>query len=409
MISNNKRIRIDYAPLNVAVSMEVATPNSPTMQVYNAIEDEYEQDRELTPTKLWPRVNADASDGSWTNRYANTILTNMTWYVDGVLISLHPDWTGTTSDGRALYEMDETVTAYRGSLEVRKNIPPETEYALHFEAVVSDPRLGTNIPIVSDKVILSTDDKSEDGYSISIGDDQIIRYNPFNDRLHLYEYKVAHGLVTASGEAEAATDENAYIRTVTVAVYKGYTEMTSGYTLRLYRMNANGTTEELAAGSDEVVSISATAIVLDLRMVTKSDYIIRAAVNNAVRPDPEVQFSVNRVCPSYLCRPTNGTSIGPDDVMRFDKAMVDSDGKVVECPASIISILWKTETVGGTVQHNEGGTTLFSIAKTGIGKNYDDDWMDIITETDIKPAYSYAVDESGDVLTDESGNELIIN
>ena len=36
MRSNKKRIRIDYEPLNVAVSVACLTPASPAMQVYNA-------------------------------------------------------------------------------------------------------------------------------------------------------------------------------------------------------------------------------------------------------------------------------------------------------------------------------------------------------------------------------------
>ena len=96
--------------------------------------------------------------------------------------------------------------------------------------------------------------------------------------------------------------------------------------------------------------------------------------------------------------------------MRFDKVMVDSEGEIVEYPENIIKIIWKTDSDTRTgLVHNEGDTTLFAIAKTGIGINYDDDWLDIYTEAEIKAQHDFAVDENGDFFVDESGNKLIFN
>ena len=95
--------------------------------------------------------------------------------------------------------------------------------------------------------------------------------------------------------------------------------------------------------------------------------------------------------------------------MRFDKAMVQSDGNVVDCPESIIRIVWKTDSAYLTgLEHNEGGKTLFELDKTMIGRNYGDDWLDIYTESEIKESHKVAVSGS-DTLVDESGNILIIN
>ena len=411
MISNKQRIRVDYAPLNVAVSLECLTPLSPALQVYNAELDEYEPDREVSPSTFWPMVVANANDGSWRNQYANNALTWMHWYVDGVDITQHPDFQGLTSDNQPLYSIDQTTSNYRGALTLRKNVLPNKQYGIHFEGVITDPRLGTNIPIVTDDFILSTEDKSEDAYSISIGDDQIIQYNPFKDKLHLYNYRVAHGKVVASAAAEAAaTDENAYLRAINVAVFKSDTQLQSGYTLKLFRVNSPTSFTEITAGQDEVVSISATEIVLDLRLVTKCDYLVRAVLSDSSRVNPQMQFSVNRVYQNFLCRPSNGTSILPSDVQRYDVAMCDSEGEIVEDPASILRILWKTDSAYKTnVLHNEGGTTLFTIAKTGIGSNYDDDWLDTYTDVEIKPAFYKAVDEDGNRFVDENGNRLIFN
>lgn len=404
MRSNKTRIRVDYAPLNVAVSMECLTPLSPALQVYNSAIDEYEPDRSLTPSQFWPMIMANANDGSWHNQYANSILTQMKWYVDGVDITTLQDWTN-------LYEIDNTAGNYRGAITIKRNVLPTQTFSLHFEGVLTDPRLGTQITVKSDEIILSTEDSSEDAYSLSIGDDQIIQYNPFKDKLHLYNYKVAHGLITATSAAEAAaTDENAYLRQIPVTMFKAEVAMQSGYTIKLFRVNGPNSFTELSAGSDEVVAITPTAITLDLRLVTKSDYLIKAIITDSDRIAPQLQFSVNRVYQDYNCRPTNGTGINPGDIQRFDTAMCDSDGNVVECPANIIKIVWKTDsaTITGQV-HNEGQSTLFTIAKTGIGNRYDDDWLDIYVETEIKPMHKYAVDENGDFFTDENGNKFIFN
>lgn len=410
MKSNKQRIGIDYAPLNVAVSVECLTPASSAMQVYNSTTGKYDPDREASPSTFWPQVIANASDGSWNNQYANAVLAQMRWYVNGTLISEHPDFQGTTSDGASLYSIDESSSNYRGALTIRKNVPPGQPYSLQFKAVVADPRLGTNIPIVTDIFLLSTQDKSEDTYSISIGDDQIIKYNPFKDKLHLYEYKVAHGLLTASESAKAAaTDENSYIRAIPVSIYKASTKLDSGFTLELYRVDSASKLTKMTAADPEVVSVSSSGVSLDIRLITKADFLIKAIIEGNKGPAPQIQFSVGRVYPDYKISPTNSASILPGDVMRFDKAMVQSDGNVVDCPESIIRIVWKTDSAYlAGLEHNEGGKTLFELDKTMIGRNYGDDWIEIYTESEIKEAHKVAVSGS-DTLVDENGNTLIFN
>ena len=418
MLSNKKRIRIDYAPLDIAVSVECVTPNSPLTQVWNAENGEWEPDREITPTVIRPVVEASAADGSWKDRYANRLLTDMKWYAGKTPIGSSPDWSGQTAAGEPLYEMDESGGNMRGSLTIRRNVSAEV-CNLHFEGVITDPRLGMNIPVRTDDVILRATDKSEDAYSVSIGDSQVIQYNPFKDRLHLYNYKVAHGLITKSEAAQkAATDGNAYLRRIGVEVYRAGKKMTGGYTLELYRVNASVADkfEKLAAlesGSpgtpNEVLEIGKDHITLDLRLVEKSDYLIRAVIDGSKAVSPQVQFSVNRTGQSYDCRPTNGTAINIGDRERRDAAMVDSEGTVVECPASIIRIVWRTDTayLKGK-RHNEGGTTAFLLTDTMIGSGYEDSWMDVYTESEIKPAHRFAT-EGSDYYTDGNGDRFIIN
>ena len=329
METGRKRIRKDFAPLNVAISVVCDTPLSPYTQVFNSENGQYEPDREVTPTIIRPEVIASASDGSWPDPHSNQYLADMVWYVNGKDITTLSDWQG-------LFSID-TVGSTRGSLTIMRNIQPEEKVTLRFEGVIADNRLGVNIPVVTDEIVLSTADKSKDTYSLSIGEDQIIRYDPFLDRIHLYEHKVAQGLISASESARsAATDENSYLRSIPVTLHKGNTVISSGYTIKLFRITGTSTLTQLSAGTDEVVSISATAISIDLRVITKSDYLVVAYIDG--KAVSQIQFSVNRVYRRFTCVPTNGTSIAPGDSMRFDKAMVDSEGQIVECPGRIIKM-----------------------------------------------------------------------
>jgi len=395
------RIRRSFAPLNVSVAIACDSAYSPLMQAYKAATGEYEPNRLLSPTVIRPIITASAPDGSWPVASANSSLANMKWYVNGVDITTLADWVGK-------YTIDPTGST-RGSITITKNIAPGNNITMRFEANLVDSRLGVTIPITTDEVVLSTVDVAQDSYSISLSADKNIRYNPFLDKLHLYDYKVAHGLISASAAAEAAAkDGNEYKRIIPFNVYKGDTKLTSGFTVKFYKVNSASSITEVAASDYEVVSVSTSQIELDLRLITKADYMIKAFVNNA--EIAKVQFSINRIWADFSCRPSNETSILPDQTERYDEVQVDSEGKKVECPGNVIKITWYTDTAASTaVQHNEGGTTVFQLEKTGIGKDYSNDWIDVYIDAQQKEAHYVAKDESNDVLTDESGNILIFN
>lgn len=402
METTRKRIRKDYAPLTVSVSLSCLTSGSPVTQVYNAVLDEYEPDRSLTPTVLQPVVTAAASDGSWPQPYANSLLANMVWKVNGVDITTLQDWAGKFSI--------DTVGSTRGALTITRNLTPNERLSLHFEAELVDNRLGVTHPIVTEEIVLSTVDKSLDSYGLSIGEATAIYYNPFLDKLHLYEYKVGTGQISASTAGRnAAMDDNAYLRTIPITLFQGATKLTSGYTIKLYRVtNVNTFTELTASDENEVDEIAATGITLDLRVIEKENYLIKAFINNT--EVARIQFSVARLIQGFSCTPTNESAILPGQTERADKVIVDSEGKAVECPESIIAIVWYTDSAYKTnVRHNEGGKTVFQLKDTGVGDTYTDDWLDIFTDAIQKGKYFIAEDEDGNTLTDENGNVLIFN
>jgi hypothetical protein len=402
METSKKRVRIDYAPLNVAVSLVCLTSGSPLTQVFNAKANTYEPNRELTPTVIKPNVTINANDGSIKTPYGNSMLASMKWFVNGVDISTLDEW----KDKYTIL----TDGSNRGSIQISKNVEVSKVYSLHFEGEIADNRLGANVPIKTDSVNLSTTDKSETDYSLSVLEDPVILYNPFLDKLLAYDYAVAHGLVTASSDArDEALDVNAYERTIPIYLYHGADLSENEYTIKVFQINSDKTETEITAADDnEFNEIAYDHITMDLRMVTKADYVIKAYVDD--KKVDQWQFSVGRVYPDYRVRGTNGTAIAPTDTERYDKAMVDCDGHIVENAENIISILWYTATAAKSkVQHNEGGETLYTLESTGIGVNYDDDWLDEWTESEQKEQYAVALDESENEITDESGDTLIIN
>ena len=400
METGRKRIRRDFSPLTVSVAISCESAYSPSTQVYNATSQEFEPDRSITPTVIRPIINAHAADGSWPNPVANPYLANMKWYVNGVDITTIESWLN-------LYRVD-TVGATRGSLIVMKNLSPSEKASLHFEADLVDSRLGANVHIKTDAIILSTVDKSKDSYAISISENNL-RYSPFDDKLHLYDYKVAHGIIAASASAEAAArDGNEYQRSIPIQVFIADELMTSGYTIKLYKIGANMALTEVSASDYEVLSVSDTGIQLDLRLIEKADYMIKAFVNNA--EVAKVQLSVERIYRNFTCTPTNETGIHPGQTSRYDEAMVNCDGKAVPYPGNVLKIIWHTDTAAIINKvHNEGGTTIFQLIPTGVGTTDADDWVDVYVEAVQKEAFCVAIDENGDILTDESGNILIFN
>lgn len=393
---SRKRIRRDFAPLNVAVAITCDTAYSPLMQVYNGSNGEFEPNRMLSPTIIRPIITAYASDGSWLTPQANSYLAEMVWYVNGTDISKISAWSG-------FYQID-TVGSTRGSISILKNIMPNSEVSLHFEAKLVDSRLGVTLPIKTDAIVLSTVDKAEDTYGMTIGESKNIRYNPLQDLLDLHDYKVAHGITSSSS---GAYDGNEYLRTIPVEMFEGEKKLTSGYTVKLYRVNNVNSITEVTSSDYEVVSVSPTSIVIDLRLIEKADYMIKGFVGGIEMA--KCQFAIKRMRPSFKCSPTNESSILPLQVERYDQLQVESDGRNIPYPGRALKIVWFTDSATKTgVQHNEGGTTLFSLRKTGVGNDYTNDWVDVYVEASHKDAHCVATDGT-DILTDESGNILIFN
>lgn len=396
IVENKKRIRREYQPLTTAVSLKILTPASPSSQVYDPVQNEYIPDRGITPLTILPQVFADASDGSWTDHIANRLLASMKWYVNNVDIATLPAWNG-------LYSIESTGDN-RGAITILRNIPVEEKVELHFEAVIPDMRIGINIPIKTETILLSTLDKVDDTYELSIGDDPVMKYNPFYDRLLMYDYKIANGI--EAGTRSDAIDGNAYERTINLLVTKGGQQVTSGYTVELYRITGQ-TLTPMSTADPEIVSMGLTSIVFDLRTLEKEDYLIliKADTKEVARQ----QCSMIRVYPPFYIEPMSGVSINPGETLHRNFAMVHFNGEIVRIPEPILRMVWYTDTANITEKEwQEGSKVVVELNRTGIGNTYLDDWMDIYIKAEQKGAF-YGLTDGTDDYTDEFGNDYISN
>ena len=70
-LTASKRIRRDYAPLNVALGVTNSTPNSPLIQVYDPDTGTYNPDRTITWLVIKPVLKANAPDDTLVSELGN--------------------------------------------------------------------------------------------------------------------------------------------------------------------------------------------------------------------------------------------------------------------------------------------------------------------------------------------------
>lgn len=404
-IVSNKANR-KFAPLDVSVSVVCASPKSPFMQTMAG--DKFFPDRTQSGFECiaYPQVNATAKDDSWDSKQSNISLANMVWKVSTGTewkdISKINSWSGK-------YSIDTSNTSNRGSLTIKRNLSSNDKQQLQFEADLYDYRTNSILHITADLITLYTADKGADTYVMGIREDTDISYNPFLDKLALYEYKVANNIISASTEArKACFDGNQYECHIPIDVYKSKDRITSGFSIELYR----GTTKmsaSSAASPNEIISISTSEIVLDLRLVEKNNYTIKAVING--KAVAQFQFSASRFYPSFgqpkfmVCN-----DIEWGKIYRSNKAILEYNGRVVGYPNRIVELQWHTEASNGSVitkkSWQEGNSCTFSIEESGLG-DVESDYLEEQIEYRQRPANDYLIDEDSNYLLDEDDNALI--
>lgn len=414
IISQHKRLRRDYAPLVFSASVKCTSGASPTAQVYDALcEDgaQHSPDRTITPVVLVPTVVASASDGSFDSRCVNGT-SECKWYVNGVDITAAAGWTqGAYPAGN--FTIDKTATEARGTLTIWRNMGVGEQCELRFKAEMNDPRMGYNVLVESDPVVLSTTAKSGDSYALDIEDGDVLFYNPVEDRLALDDYKKATGRTSlgSSDRAIVAAERTSYLRRIPLRLRRGATRLTSGsnVTMKTYSVNpANGAlTEMKSADISELTKFPSLAAdgEIDMRLLTRGCYMTKAFVNGI-----EVgrrQFMVKRVEDDLAISSVNSVDLCADDIRRVDEAVVTRWGKKVECPERFIDIKWITSTsTYARKEHNIGRIGVMSLAEAGVSASAPD--LEVWQEAEFKPHHSIAVDKTGVTYIDKASGAAFI-
>lgn len=407
MRTNKQRIRVEHAPLTVSSSL---THTEALTQVYNALDMQFNPDRTLTPLVLVPVVAAASQDGTVgvangdgepSPVNVNSQLAEMKWLVNGTDIRYLPDWTG-------LYEIDESSTDSRGSIAIKRNIPQGERVEIRFEAMLPDRRTGVNLKVAVRPVVLTCTDSADDEFRVTFEHGASVAYNPLRDNLALYEHEVANGMTAEDAAVRAqAADSECYLREIPVAVYRGGARMASGFSLKLLRNDGAGFSE-VKAGEREVVGITADGVVLDLRLIGRSEYRVDAVVGGSVKALG--QFSVWRREPVVDTEVVNTASIDPADLERRSVATVRHRTQVIRHPARLFDMVWLSDTsVKGRqeVRHNSGETGYVDLEQAGFNDVTSAGWIDIYVDVEQKGAHTVAADSAGTEFTDKDGKRFI--
>lgn len=386
-------LRRQFQPLTVGAKLVCASPDSPLTQFFDAGSNAYIPDRstEGNALRIAPVITASADDGSWNGLLGNAYMGNPTFYMDGTKITID-------STNYAL----EADSKYRWVLAIKKNFPIGERHTIWMEAEMNDYRTGQNIPVKTDMITLYTGAFAADGYTLEFGGSKNVLYDPLLDTRLAAEYLTAKGTSTTDPD-----DGSGYVYKQSVKLKKGKTDV-STYTIKVYSTTGS-TTQELTAGKGLLAAASKNEVTLDLRLADGEAITVSALVGGKEVARAGM-CTVTRLRNAYDVQMQNEEDIYPTAVTHRDRAFVSYKAQVLEAAENVIDMCWKTDTTYATeTVVGYGASVNYPLQKTKVGNTYRDGWIEQYIEHEHKPPYALATDESGNSLTDESGNYLIIN
>lgn len=354
MITTSKKLRVDYAPLDVVLDMQLLTPISGLMQTYNVASAEYEPDRSLAAqyTIIDPVVKANASDGSLGAVLGvdspvdgfyrvNKALSNVQWLYDEEDISLSDiSFTIDASDG------------CKGKLTIRSNIPVGTTHTLRFKATLLDPRKNVPIPVESDVMYLTCTTKAEDILSVSVTR-QHFSYDVMHDKLAEFDYLVAcDKIVNSSARKSAAFDGNEYLVTFPFIIKYGSEDLTATKSLVLQKYDeVNKSWFECDVNDVNAPEIYAFVkdargeVIIDCRLVEKlTRYRITVSIDAANRTYTDYdEFTVKHTPSAYTLAIRNDSGLNQNKRLRREDVIVTCDNIIKPYPAAFLNIEWSTD------------------------------------------------------------------
>lgn len=411
--SQRNHTRVKFEPLTVSCSLVCLTPQSPATQSINTtlIPIEYEPDRTVSPTVIFPDVRANDIDNVFKHGSANEYLSldALKWQVDGKDIG--SVWTVGTD-----YEIVTDASDTRGALRIKKNLSANEKAVLRFFGEFIDWRTGIVYKVESDEMALTCTDKGENVIQCHV-DKPIIEYDPLFDDLLLYDYKVANN-ITVQGSRESYKNGKSFEQTVNVLLTSGTTELASlptGTTMRLVKV---GSTTPIVANSEanpEVTEISFPNISFDMRLVSKEEYSVQFLQNSKVIASATIGLHTNTTMPTFG-KPAYSADIAASQTEYFNSVLLNLSDRMVEYPELYYLIEWFTQ-----AKYNDNGTWKYAAEKTwqrgvnmeaavadlGIGITHNDSYFDIWFDVNPHHACELVADEDNAVLTDEEGVMLI--
>lgn len=411
--SQRNHTRVKFEPLTVSCSLVCLTPQSPATQSINTTLTpiEYEPDRAVSPTIIFPDVRANDIDNVFKHGSANEYLSldTLKWQVDGK--DIEKVWKVGTD-----YEIVTDASDTRGALRVKKNLAANEKAVLRFFGEFFDWRTGIVYKVESDEMALTCTDKGEDAMQCHV-DKPLIEYDPLFDDLLLYDYKVANN-IPVQGSRASYKNGKSFEQTVNVLLTSGTTELTSLPTDTTMRLVKVGSTTPIVANSEanpEVTGISFPNISFDMRLVSKAEYSVQFLQNSKVIASATIGLHTSTTMPTFG-KPAYSADIAASQTEYFNSVMLNLSDRMVEYPELYYLIEWFTQ-----AKYNDNGTWKYAAEKTwqrgvnmeaavadlGIGITHNDSYFDIWFDVNPHAACELVADEDNAVLTDEEGVMLI--
>ena len=415
--SRRTHTRVKFSPLTVSCQLVCLTPQSPAAQTVNTLSTppQYEPNRALSPTAIFPDVRAVDPDNIFphgpANKYLSLDVGGIAWYVNEQPID--DVWKFDVD-----YTIDQSDTDTRGTLIVKKNLPASDKAVLHFTGQFLDWRTGIAYTVESDDLALTCTDKGADAVQCYV-DKPLIVYDPLYDNLLLYEYKAARGL-TVSGNRDDFKDGKSYEQDVNVILTIGTKHVESlsgtGYKMRVARLGTEIPLTPKSESAPELTFAAYPRISFDMRLVAKGEYEVQF-----FKDDNKVVARSPIGIRTQVTMPSDGQGLRGADIAASqhtyaNTAIINVRDRLVEYPELYYLIRWFTQ-----AQYNDNGVwkyakekewqhgtdMLVEVADLGIGTTKNDSFFDYWFTVDAHPTATLCTDEAGNVLTDEEGNFLI--
>lgn len=411
--SQRNHTRVKFEPLSVSCTLVCLTPQSPAAQSVNATITpiEYEPDRTVSPTVIFPDVRANDIDNVFKHGSANEYLSldTLKWKVDGK--DIEKVWTVGTD-----YEIVTDASDTRGALRIKKNLAANEKAVLRFFGEFLDWRTGVVYKAESDEMALTCTDKGGDVMKCHV-DKPLVEYDPLFDDLLLYEYKVANN-IPVQGSRESHKNGKSYEQTVNVLLTIGTTEFTAlpdGTTMRLVKIGSTTPIVPNNEDNPEVTDISFPNISFDMRLVSKAEYSVQFLQNTKVVASATIGLHSKTTMPTFG-KPAYNSDIAASQTEYFNSVMLNLPDRVVEYPELYYLIEWFTQAKfndNGVWKYatektwQRGTNMVASVADIGIGLTQNDSYFDLWFDVNPHSACELVADEDNYVLTDEEGVMLI--